>query len=234
MKQVLKDGSGPRVTIGEKVKFHFMIARTIEDLALNRTILNSFESGTTMECVLGEGILLPEIEEAILGLHVGATVRIVIEDEFGEPLAAELFVEESASVNPDEGFVKSFRSICHPVPKITSLESRYSDTHVPAQDDQLFALSSKLRARLKELAERITLQIQGRLNERELLPNMATELRRWRERNEIQVKLAAEVERAINARNITDLRKLESDVSRLGLEWIGSNWNALAKEEEHE
>jgi peptidylprolyl isomerase len=75
---VLRDGSGPSIESGRRVRIHYV--GTLQD---GSVFDSSRERGTPMEVELGKGYLIKGFEEGIAGMRVGEVRRLTIPPELG-------------------------------------------------------------------------------------------------------------------------------------------------------
>jgi peptidylprolyl isomerase len=108
-----------RAKNGDKVHVHF--TGTLEDGSVFDSTEMSGEdhyknfrgSGVTfspMEIVLGRGDLMPKLEEAVIGLEPGQSVKvkIVSDDAFGPRIGERIAVIPRSDIQPKEAILESF------------------------------------------------------------------------------------------------------------------------------
>jgi FKBP-type peptidyl-prolyl cis-trans isomerase len=105
----VKDSNGPVINVGQLVRINYRVALSRADLEAGNLIDNS-EEHEPLVVRLGEGELLPGVEEGAQGMRLGATRILVIPPElaFGErgvpgrvPKDATLFVEINISTKTE-------------------------------------------------------------------------------------------------------------------------------------
>lgn len=101
-----KDIGGSPLQTGQRVRINYMVALHMEDIIHSKNLLDSSESRESVTVKVGDGSLLPGIEEGIRGMRKGVTRRLIIPPElaFGKrgipgiiPENATLYVEINIS-----------------------------------------------------------------------------------------------------------------------------------------
>jgi hypothetical protein len=223
-KQV-KPGLGRLVAQGDQVTLHYLAATSEHELDAGRACESSYDRGEPVVLDVGDGCLLPKLEEALVDMQVGSTWRIVLHatDAYGKvglsarlpadsELALELYIQDAVPRESSSSFAQWFSRVAHNV--------QLADPNVLTVVDRVSARDTR---EIVAIA-RADLEIAGRIIDENLMArqglassggSVQTQMKRWLSLKTGQMRLLGDLEHAMTSEDHSSLIRVQKKIQML-------------------
>lgn len=237
---VHKAGGGRVVRKGDQVSLHYLVSTSEEKLDHGVSFESSYDGGAPYTFCVGDGRLKGVIDQALLGMRVGSTLRVAVETESpiqgvlsapipaGQMVIVEIFIKDAIAIDPGTTLDAWFEAI-----KVSVGPESSPSVATLARSAPIVAFANRrelamVQARLDELDGLLKKMISERNVQEEVLPSAKEMLHNSRAALGQCIQLGDRWKSIKKRRGPRDeLRSLVREINALAVSSCPGGWDAI-------